>query len=510
MRQSHIIAYNAIIMWAARAFALVPQLIIVPLLIDQIGESGYGVYALVWSLIMSITQLQMSLQSGVVKYSAGYLAQDRMEDVNQVIGSSFVYSVGLAVLACAGVLLAAAFYDDPSGQIVSMLVVVGVMVLFIFPLTPYVAIIRSKQMFYVGAVADVVSKYVSLAAVIAWFYVMTPSVEAVIVIMAASLFLARIIQVPIAYRVVPGLRNRLRLFNAPTFRLIAAFGAITVLNAICLTINTTGVRWLMEVLESTAFVAHLAIMLMPGVLLAQILGAMVLTVMPATSGYDATGNMEMLRELLTRGMRYMMILALAAMLGAALLVRNALTLWVGEEYAFLTPYTLALFAGGAFVIVTSISHHMLKGMGRLRVVILISAVGHVLVPVTAIVLAYQQWQDPYWAVTAGLCAGNAVYGVLLIGAGIKAVGASAIRFMYQSCVQPLIAFALVAGASYAVVAYGGYDGLIQRVAITAIAESMLFVAAYALIASATERAEFKEALRGIRGYISARFGKSAA
>ena len=77
-------------MWATQVLQLVPQLIIVPYLIGTIGDAGYGVYALVWSLMMSIEQLQSSLQQGVVKYSAGYLAQGRVDDVNRIVSSSFV------------------------------------------------------------------------------------------------------------------------------------------------------------------------------------------------------------------------------------------------------------------------------------------------------------------------------------------------------------------------------------------------------------------------------------
>jgi hypothetical protein len=54
MRQSHLIFSNAIIIWVARVLLLVPQLIMVPFLIHRIGDVGYGVYALTWSLMISI------------------------------------------------------------------------------------------------------------------------------------------------------------------------------------------------------------------------------------------------------------------------------------------------------------------------------------------------------------------------------------------------------------------------------------------------------------------------
>ena len=52
MRQSHLILVNAAVLWASQILLLVPQLILVPCLIGTIGEPGYGVYVLVWSLMI--------------------------------------------------------------------------------------------------------------------------------------------------------------------------------------------------------------------------------------------------------------------------------------------------------------------------------------------------------------------------------------------------------------------------------------------------------------------------
>jgi len=111
VRQSHLIISNAAGMWLSQALAVIPPLILVPYLIKTIGEVGYGVYALTWSLVMSIDQLERSLQSGVVKYSAGFLTKGLTDEVNKVISSSFVYSIFLAIIASIAVIIAAYFYN---------------------------------------------------------------------------------------------------------------------------------------------------------------------------------------------------------------------------------------------------------------------------------------------------------------------------------------------------------------------------------------------------------------
>lgn len=346
-----------------------------------------------------------------------------------------------------------------------------------------------------GAIAGSVSKYISLLAVVVWFHTAGPSVEALIIIMAGMLFLSRLAQVPIAYRLVPGLRNRPHMFDRESFRLIATFGIATVLAALCLAVNSTGVRWLMGILVSTSFVAHLAIMLMPGLLLSQIIGAFTITVMPATSGYEAIGNHRMLQELLIRGMRYTAILALAGLLTAGLLMRNLLTAWVGTDYVFLAPYALTLFAGQAIIMSTSISHHMLKGMGKLRAVVSIYAFGLVIVPIGLILAVFYNWHNPYVAVTAGLFAGHLVCGCLQIGYCTKTVHADFRGVFVRVYAQPLIVAAAVSLVALGVVAVSGIDGLVGRAGVSVLALLLFFGGCYILIATVVERQQVKAVIQ---------------
>ncbi len=500
MRQSHLILLNTLIIWASRVLLLVPQVILVPFLLDTIGEAGYGVYALIWSLLMGIDRLERSLQSGVIKYSAAFLAEKRIDQVNRVVSSSFVYSILLAAVIAVGIFIAA-FFCNSTDDLGISLFVVGFLVLLIIPLTPYVAVIQSRQRYYVGVLADTGAKYVTLAAVVLWFTLATPSVEALIIITAVALLLSRAIQVPVARRLVPGLRNRLGLFDREAFHLILAFGGMTVFISLCVIANTTGLRWLMGLLVSTRFVAHLAIMLMPAALLTQIVLAMTITVMPAASAYEATGNNRMLRELLLRSMRYTAIIVVPALLVAILLVKTVLTLWVGAEYAFLAPYTLALLASAAFLLVTSSAHHMLKGLGQLRVSVFIAMTGKVVVPLTLILIVFFVLRDPYLAVTVGLVTGDILSALLHIGFAVRVLHADFRQMLFRVYGQPLLAAAPVAASALASAYYGDIETL-RGLAGIAMAATLLFLCGcYLLIATATERRQATDLLQLVAARI---------
>jgi O-antigen/teichoic acid export membrane protein len=492
-------------MWLSQALAIIPPIILVPYLLGTIGEVGYGIYALIWSLIMSIDQLEKSLQSGVVKYSAAFLAQGLTNEVNKIISSSFVYSLILAIIASVAIIITAKFYNEPSGQLGVALIIIGIMILFIVPLTPYISVIQSKQLYYINAIADSLSKYVSLLAIVIWFSVVNPSVEALIIITALMLFIARVVQVPIAYRLVPGMQNNLQFFNKESFRLIFSFGAATVLASTCLAVNTTGIRWLMDALASTSFVAHLAIMLMPVMLLSQIIGALTITVMPATSAYEATGKEKMLKELLIRGMRYINTIVLAAIFIAGILMRDVLILWVGHDYTFLAPFAVALFASRAFMLSTGVSHHILKGIGKLKTVVFIYLIGLVIVPIGLIIAIFSVWNNPYIAVTTGLTVGYIICGFLQIGYGAKAVHAEKRNLFMRAYAQPLIVAGIVFLIAYGIMHTCKIDGIVGHTIVAALATLLFFVGCYAFISATSERTQVIELIQFAKKRISKSF-----
>lgn len=504
MKQSQLIAVNTLIIWGATALQVLPPLILVPFLIKSLGESGYGQYALIWSLLMGIGQLEVSLQSGSIKYGAAYLAQDRIGDLNKVLSSTSVFSVALGALAGLSIIVAAvAGYRGTPAMRIS-LIIVGVMMFFLVPTTPYLGIIRTKQRHYICSVAAILAQYAGLLLVILWFKLVGPSVEALIAISAGTLLISRLAQVPIAHRLVPGIRNRPRDFDREIFRYILAFGAVTVIASLCLIVNSTGIRWMSGLLVSTAFVAHLAIFLMPGNMASQVLGAMTITVMPAASAYQATDNSEMLQELLLKTTRYIALLVGAMLVAAVLVVRPVLRLWVGPEYEFLGVYVLINMAGVGILLSTSCAHQMLKGMGRLRQVLIAYIAGLAVIPTATFLAAFLIWREPYAAVSAALLLGNIVAAAIQMRACAKGVGLKGFRLAVGGYLQPLAPAAAVLALALAVISFGGWNGPLARFGVAALAVALLFGTFYYIVAQADERRQFREFLQMIRDRVAGR------
>jgi len=488
-------------MWGTRVLLLFPQIILVPFLLRSIGDSGYGVYALLWPLLVSIDQLGTSLQQGVVKYSAAFVAQKRIEDVNRIVSSSFIYSMIIAgTLFCAILTISVILVHD--GRMQSSLVVVAIAVLLLVPFTPYVAVIQSQQRYYVGALCETISKYLAILGVIVWFRFVGSSVQSALTIMAGMLVVSRLVQVPIAYRLIPGLRNHPGASNKESLKQIATFGGISVVIGLCLMGNSTGVRWLMGVLISPTFVAHFAILLTPSLLLSQVVSPMTTIVMPVASAYDASGKSTILQDMLIRGTRYTTILVLAGVILSIFCMPSLLTLWVGHEYSFLAPYALALFLCTAFMQSTATIHQMLKGVGYIGVAALASAIGLVLVPIPAVLGLYYCWREPYVAVCAGLGLGYGILGILHLVLGVRAFGVSPMELLRRAYGEPLAAAIVVLVVAYLWTWYRGFPSGIEVFAVALVSLMLYSLACFLLVATRQEREQIKDVLRSLQRQIA--------
>lgn len=499
MKQAHLIAVNTVIIWGTTILQMIPPLVMVPFLIRNLGDSGYGEYALIWSLLMAIEQLEMSLQSGGIKYGAAFIAQNRIDDLNKVLSSTFIFSVVLGVLSCLVISSAALLSFNASRGMMISVIMVGLMMLFLAPTTPFLGIIRAKQRHYVSSLAGILAQYFGLLFVILWFRLVRPSVEALIAILTGTLLISRLAQLPVAYRLVPGLRNRLRFFDWRTFRLILAFGTMIVLSALCLVANTTGIRWLSGMLVSTSFVAHLAIFLMPGAMMAQVVQAMTITIMPAASAYQAAQNRIMLQELFLKATRYTVLLVSAGFLVAILLIRGVLKLWVGPQYQFLDVYTLINLGGVSVLLSASCAHQMLKGLGALRRVLFAYIVGLVVIPIMVFLVVFLIWKSPYMAISVGLLLGNISAGMLQIGSCSKAVQMNLGKLVVRAYLQPLAPAVVGLAFAFGMIALTGLHSLEGRIVIAVLSVILVFGSFYFFIAGPDERRQFKEFIQMIRG-----------
>ncbi len=421
MLQSKLILSNAVAIWGCRLLLVLPQLILTPFLLNVIGEDGYGIFVLVWSLFLAIDQLEVSLQSGVIKYSAGLLASGRRNEVNRLLSTSLMYSLAVAVVAVAAISAVSRYWSVEGHDLTIAWFGVGGISFLMVLATPYVGIVKACQRHYIEVIAETLFRMLGVLLIWGWLTWISPSLSAAILISAVMLLLSRLIQVPVALNLVPGLQFSPTLVDLATLRLLLKFGAAAVVVALCSIANDAGLRWLMVFFQGPGFVAHLAVMLIPGAVLMQFARALTVTVLPASSALAASGDGSRLQDLLVRGMRYTTVIACCGFLAAQFLLEDAFRIWLGRDYQFLVPHTLGVITAVSIRMSAMIARPILMGVGRLRPAVSIAILADAVVPLSVVGVLCLFESDPYFTVTTGLIAGNLLWALLCCGYAAHAI-----------------------------------------------------------------------------------------
>ena len=98
------VARNALYNSAAWAGSVLIAILVTPYLVRKLGIEGYGVYALLTSLVGYFSLMDLGLGQGVTKYVAEYVARGDHEAVAASVGAALWVQCVLGVLA-AGVLV---------------------------------------------------------------------------------------------------------------------------------------------------------------------------------------------------------------------------------------------------------------------------------------------------------------------------------------------------------------------------------------------------------------------
>jgi O-antigen/teichoic acid export membrane protein len=334
-------------------------------------------------------------------------------------------------------------------------------------------------------------------------------VLALIVILSLGTMLSKIALIPVAYQLVPRLKVSISYLDKGDFNRITTFGAATVVASICLAANSTGVRWLMNELESTSFVAHLSIMVMLGAMFSQFVRAATISIMPAASRYSSVDNYPMLHELILRGMMYLLLIVVVGVFFLTLFTTDILKMWLGNEFIFLSPYAVVIAVGEGILIMGSISHHMLKGIGKIRYVVYSYIAGMFIIPFSVIMLLYRNTGDPYLSVVTGLFIGNIATSSLQVIMCVKEIKLKFSVLVQRVLLMP-ITFAVAAGVIVLLwVDLGDMKSVTDKVIMFIIITSLYVISCYKYAFDSKEKKTIKEIFVFATKYIFAsKYGKT--
>lgn len=339
-----------------------------------LGETGFGIWALIGHIAGNMNLLDFGMQVTVTRYLARHHALDEKSKINQVISSGLLFSLLPAALALLGGMAVAAcaprLFHLPADYIASSrtaILLVAASVALIFPggvinsclpaLSRY-DLLNLRNIFWsvvrVGLLWWVLDRGGGLVAV-AWVCLVA---QALALLLGAAL----------SARLLPWLRLGWRHCTLPTLRSLCQFSFWAFLLSIASRLIFTADNVVVAILLGPAAVAFYAI---GGSIADQLRNAMSTVTMlyaPLAAQMHALDQGESLRHLLRRGTRVAVLVLLPGILVLTLTGAHILRFWLGADYAIrTTPILILLCLGAGAYALAFTCTQVLYGMNRHRV-----------------------------------------------------------------------------------------------------------------------------------------------
>jgi len=409
---------NVVFSWVAHSVFIVSGFIMPRMIDRQLGQDLLGVWDFGWSLVSYFSLVQVGIGGSVNRYVAKYRVSGDISGVNRVVSSVFCFQ-SVAGLLIVGLAIAVSWLlPHLFGARLGENVLAAQRVVFLLGASLGIQISLAS---FIGVLTgchrwelhNVVKSGWHVATVIGMIVALLQGKGLVALAMTnlVGLLLADLTRVILAHQICKGLRVRLSLVRWGTIRRMFVFGAKALIPSVSnLLLNQTTSILIVVYLGPSA----LALYARPRSLvrhLYTLVHKMAMTLTPIASSMQSVDNMEAIRDLLIKSVRYSLYMALPMVTVVVVFGGPILRLWMGPRYANdLVPAILAIgylttiSQIAVMMILVGINSHGRAGMAHL--VASLCSVG-----LTVLALRYLRWGivGAAVAVTFPLTIMNVVY-----------------------------------------------------------------------------------------------------
>ena len=364
---------NALFNAVSGMIPLVLSFVFWPYIVDTLGDSSYGIYALVSTVIGYFSLLDLGLGNAVVKYVAEYSGKDRRH-TEEVVG------VALSVFLAAGVIGILIILSIARVLATSILKIPAELVD-----TAYQAFCAASLGFFLTmlltlftAITNGLSRYDISSSAMAVMGVAT-TVGAVLLLRAGFSLIHLVwlnVLIPLAVvvfyfimvrRLLPGISFRLRL-NRQTLKQILHFGMFAMLSRVTDVISSQVNLLIIGAILGVAAVTYYVIPFTILSRLTNLLCRIGMVIFPAISELQGQNRHDTIRELYLTASR--IIFSFAAAFTVPLLVFGTrfLNLWMDPEFAQRGGLVMQLITVSVFLtLCTNVPTFVVNGLGRPKV-----------------------------------------------------------------------------------------------------------------------------------------------
>lgn len=356
------------------AWPILLALVCLPYIVHKLGNEAYGVLALVTSVLGFFAFFDLGVTNASIKYIAEAYAQDDVEKINKIIGSSLVVyliagGAGACLIALMTNTLVQKILKIPPGYIADSTFAFYVascgfllnMVLGVFAALP-----KAVQRYDVATKVNIiVSTSLTLLTVLTLY--LGYGLREVVILNFLSSLASLAVYMLVAKSLIKNISIRVCI-DLVTFKKLFSFGAYSLLVMIS-SVFLFQLDRLM--IGSFAGAAQVAFYVVPASIALRIngfVGSIMGVVFPLCSELHATGQQAKLRELYLKASKYAFMLSISIATPLVVLSTQVMKYWMGDEYGLKSSMVLALLSFSSFFAsLSTIPAFLLDGIGKPRV-----------------------------------------------------------------------------------------------------------------------------------------------
>jgi len=344
-----------------------------PFVVHRLGAVGFGVWALMQSLMGYLTLCDLGLRGAVTRFVAKYQAQEQHRRSSQVVSAALWLwlLVGAGVVAAAAALarpVVALFRVPPEFATSAAWVLVALSASFALALAggAFNATLAALRRFdLLGGLTT--ARTLARAGATLWLLSSGYGLVALAVAEAALTALAGLTAAALCVRLYPQLRLAPRRPEAETLRELWSYSAWVLLLNVSVQVVYYTDNILVAALASLGAVTVFSIAGSLIECLRQMVASLTMTFVPVASNLEALEDRRRLRALLVQGTRAALCLALPPAVVLFFRGPTFIRLWMGEEYGGPSGRVLQiLLCSQVFALANSASGNIAYGLGRHR------------------------------------------------------------------------------------------------------------------------------------------------
>lgn len=331
-------------------------LLYTPYMLRMMGQSEYGLYSLVASVISYLTILDLGLGNAVVRYTAKFRAENKVEEQYEMFGMFFIMYIVIGVIA---LFLGSALYfnvehmfgatmtiqEIDKAKIMMLLLVFNLA--FTFPMSIFGSIINAYERFIFPRIVNIIRVLLNTLIMIS---LLKMGYKAIAMVIVQTVFNVLTLIINYLYcRKELHIKLYFRRFKWDFMKEVLIYSFWIFLNVIMDKVYWGTGQFVLGAISGTIAVSVFAVAIQLLMMYMQFSTAISTVFLPKVTGMVADGgNDKELSDLFIRTGRIQFIVMALILSGFIVFGKQFITLWAGEEY--IEAYTICVLFFAALMI----------------------------------------------------------------------------------------------------------------------------------------------------------------